>query len=141
MSGLHRVEGIGPTMDVVNQFHRWLRKDTEIRDRPYREPISMAICKDGFMVSIQASEYSYCTPRVTEDCEYSAFELGFPSMDVPELSEWKDGEGDDKQTVYAYVPTPVIAALLEKHGGLIGALMHFKPEKPQVPQADEDRLT
>lgn len=114
--------------DVVNQFHRWLRKDELIRERPYRQPISPAVCKDGFTVSIQASEYSYCSPRVTDDVTYSSFELGFPSMDVPELAEWKDGDGDDKGTVYGYVPVDVVVKLLEKHGGLVGALQLFIPE-------------
>lgn len=121
-------------MDIVNRFHKWQRKDTEIRNRPYREPIAAAVCKDGFMISIQASEYSYCSPRVTADCQYSAFELGFPNMDVPELAEWKDGEGDDKQTVYGYVPVRTILALLEKHGGLIGALRGLPAEL----RTDED---
>lgn len=118
-------------VDVVNQFHRWLRKDEIIRDRLYRTPISPAVCKDGFTISIQASEHTYCQPRVTDDVVYSAFECGFPSMDVPELREWKDGgpDADDKQSVYGYVPTEVIAQLLEKHGGLVGTIVYFRIEK------------
>lgn len=115
-------------MDVVNLFHRWQRKDEVIYERHYRTPINAAVCKDGFTVSIQASEFSYCSPRITADVEYRSFELGFPNMDVPELAEWKDGDGDDKQSVYGYVPVETIVRLLEKHGGLIGALVYFRPE-------------
>jgi len=114
--------------DVVNQFHRWQRKDTELNGRSYRKPIAAAVCKDGFIVSIQASEFSYCHPRRTADIDYCSFELGFPNMDVPELAEWKDGDGDDRQSVYGYVPVETIVALLEKHGGLIGALSYFHRE-------------
>lgn len=121
------------TASMVNRFHRWQRKDEIVRDRPYRQPINAAVCKDGFIVSIQASLHSYCSPRVTEDTEYSEFELGFPSMRVPELTEWKDGEkvsdDSDMQSVYGYVPAEVVAGLLQKHGGLIGALTYFHPEE------------
>jgi len=56
------------------------------------------------------------------------FECGFPNMDVPELAEWKEGDGDDKQTVYGYVPVDAIVKLLEKHGGLVGRLEHMPRE-------------
>jgi hypothetical protein len=124
-----RSQSIGGATDVVNQFHRWLRKDEEVRGKQYRTPISAAVCKDGFCVSIQASEFSYCQPRITADVDYRQFELGFPNMAVPELAEWKDGSDvDDTQTVYGYVPVAVIVALVEKHGGIVGTLVHFRPE-------------
>lgn len=105
-------------MDIINEFHKKHRKDELIRDRWYREPIDAIECNDGFRISVQASEGSYCAPRVTADVVYSQFECGFPNMEVPELREWKDGDGDDTGTVYGYVPVSVIVALIEKHGGI-----------------------
>lgn len=113
-------------MDIINEFHKQHRKDELIRDRAYRAPVPAIICNDGFIISVQASEYSYCSPRVTEDTEYFQFECGFPSAPVPELAEWKDGEKDDRSTdtesVYGYVPVQAIVNLIMDHGGIKGAL-------------------
>lgn len=108
-------------MDIINEFHKQHRKEERIRDRLYRTPIPQIECNDGFLISVQASEHAYCSPRVTADIEYHKFECGYPSAAVPELQEWKDGEGDDTGTVYGYVPVAVIVALIEKHGGIKGA--------------------
>lgn len=107
-------------MDIINEFHKKHRADTLIRDRLYRSPIPAIECNDGFRISVQASDGAYCAPRVTADIEYSKFECGYPSAAVPELQEWKDGDGDDTGTVYGYVPVGVIVALIEKHGGIKG---------------------
>lgn len=110
-------------MDIINEFHKQHRKDELIRDRPYRGPIPAIECHDGFRISVQASEYTYCSPRITDDIAYHQFECGFPSGPVPELTEWKDGDADsdDTQCVYGYVPVDVIVGLVKKHGGIKGA--------------------
>lgn len=109
-------------MDIVNEFHRKHRNDQMLLGigKIYRDPIKAIQCTDGFEISVQASEYSYCSPRVTQDIEYHQFECGFPNAPVPELNKWKDGgdEVDDKETVYGYVPVEVIVKLVESHGGI-----------------------
>lgn len=107
-------------MDIVNEFHKQLRVEESIRGKLYRAPIARILCRDGFNISVQASEFAYCTPRVTADIEYTKFECGFPSSAVPELREWKDGDDkdDDTVSVYGFVPVEVIVALIEKHGGI-----------------------
>lgn len=68
------------------------------------------VCKDGFTMSVQASEYHYCTPReVLKDGSYTNWEI---MCNHDELL----GE-DESEDVYAYVPTETVNALIEKHGG------------------------
>lgn len=129
-------------MDIINQFYRSVRKDENIRGRLYRTPVPAIVCMDGFHISVQASEFSYCDPRVTDDIEYFQFECGFPSEPVPELREWKDGgDGeDDTQCVYGYVPVEVIVGLVAKHGGIKGHFVHFQPEvAPPAHDGEETR--
>jgi hypothetical protein len=117
-------------MDIINQFHKQHRKEERIRNKLYRSPIPHIECNDGFHISVQASEFAYCMPRVTDDIEYDEFECGYPSAAVPELHKWKDGgdDTDDTGTVYGYVPVAVLVALVEKHGGIKGALKHAEAE-------------
>lgn len=70
-------------------------------------------CNDGYNVSIQCQETSYCSPRTTfETVElYNSFELGFPSSHDSILDEYRDND------IYAYVPREVVEQLLELHGG------------------------
>jgi len=81
--------------------------------------VTRAVCKDGFSVSIQARSGSYCSPREDNAFPYNEVELGFPSGPVPELAEWKDGEGPDEATVYGYVPVDVVEKLIDSHGGFL----------------------
>jgi len=122
-------------MDIINEYHKAHRVDERceyMRGDLRRSPIPAIECNDGFHISVQASEYSYCSPRLTADIEYSQFECGFPSAPVPEIAEWKDGEKEDRETdtesVYGYVPVSAIVKLIEAHGGIKGP---FKRENVQ----------
>lgn len=73
-------------------------------------------CNDGFNVSVQASQYHYCEPRISEARFYKSVELGFPSSPLPELEEWS--EDSDCKGVFGYVPVEEVAKILESHGGI-----------------------
>jgi hypothetical protein len=75
-------------------------------------------CADGFSVSVQGHRGAYSSPRDDFADHYSSVELGFPSAHEPLLDKYQDGRGDPTQTVYGYVPISVVAAIIEKHGGL-----------------------
>lgn len=78
------------------------------------------VCADGFQMSVQASEFHYCSPRETIlSGDYSAWEIGFPSAVEDALLPYQDGDGDPKETVYGYVPTHVVDAVIAKHGGIV----------------------
>ena len=85
----------------------------------------LIVCADGFTMSVQAHEYSYCTPRQAEG-PHTHMEGGFPSSAPldPELlahRENADGwaEDDPCDTVYPYVPRKVFEREFELHGGIV----------------------
>lgn len=89
------------------------------------------VCNDGFSVSVQASEFTYCHPRYTQwqnkdgwqvingeywlsseprrhfetdhYTPYEAVELGYPSEEDELIEEYSEGD-DFMDTVYGYVP-------------------------------------
>ena len=77
-------------------------------------------CADGFTVSVQASRYFYSTPNayMAEGC-YTHWELGFPSEADALINEYAKDEDNLTDTVYGFVPTEIVNALIEKHGGLV----------------------
>ncbi len=75
-------------------------------------------CIDGFRISIQASEYHYCTPRFDNAAFYTHYELGFPNKKDKLIAVYAEDKSNLKDTVYPYVPTDIIYKLIKKHGGL-----------------------
>ena len=77
-------------------------------------------CADGFTVSVQGHAGAYSRPRDDFADEYSMVEAGFPSAREDLLMPYIDGgeDSDPLESVYGYVPVGVIAAIIEKHGGL-----------------------
>ena len=73
--------------------------------------------KDGFSISIQASEFHYCHPRNSIG-PWNEMELGFPSELDPILDEYAE-EPDTSDTVFGYVPIAIVNELISKHGGII----------------------
>jgi hypothetical protein len=78
------------------------------------------VCADGFTLSVQASEMTYCTPRVDLADRYTHVEVGFPSEPEPLLSDWQEVPGEDPcEGVYPYTPVEVVRAVIAKHGGIV----------------------
>lgn len=72
-------------------------------------------CKDGFEMSVQASEFHYCEPKeLLADGEYTKWEVGFPTEEDPDLLPYRQNDDD----VFPWVPTAVINAIIQKHGGV-----------------------
>lgn len=102
----------------------------------FRRPF--VICKDGFGVSIQASEDHYCEPRksqidmsrfsfiprwrsqirVSKFKPYKSVELGFPTEADEELIGYAENPNVPMDTVYGWVPVEIVDKVLEKHGGI-----------------------
>lgn len=77
------------------------------------------VCKDGYSISVQASEYHYCAPRINlEDGCYYSVELGYPNEYDELINKYADDK-DSIDTVFGFVPTSVVDSLIEKHGGLV----------------------
>lgn len=93
--------------------------DSKVRDLLMdHRTIPRLVCADGFSMSVQASEFHYCDPRVSRFPEYRSVEVGFPSERQDELMEWAEDADKPTDTVYGWVPVEVINALIDKHGGL-----------------------
>jgi hypothetical protein len=78
-----------------------------------REPALPILCKDGFEMSVQASEMHYCTPKINCDW-YTSVEVGYPSEPEPLLNEYRYEEED----FYGWVPVEVVLEIILKHGGV-----------------------
>ncbi len=88
--------------------------------RAKRPPIPAIVCADGLRLSVQASEYTYCKPRVTGADYYYEVEIGYPSEAVPELLEYAESPATPTNTVYGYVPVELVDAVIAAHGGIAG---------------------
>jgi hypothetical protein len=78
------------------------------------------ICKDGWSMSVQASQHHYCRPR-QDVGPWTEVEVGYPSTAEPLLFEYVECETDDTDwtgSVYPYTPVGVVAAVLDLHGGV-----------------------
>ena len=107
-------------MDIVNEYLEKHRKvENILRGKEYLAIRPLMVCRDGFKMSVQASEFHYCSPRENTG-PYSEVEVGFPSERVEELMPYVDGDGSEWETVYGYVPVEVVESVIEKHRGLKG---------------------
>ena len=132
-------------------LNEWLKDtiETEVSAvKWYQTKRPRVFCKDGYSVSIQASEYHYCEPKYSQippkengrwliyndNCffgddpreeffspdyiPYKTVELGYPSEADELINEFAEGD-DYTNTVYAHVPVEVVEQLIEKHGGFL----------------------
>lgn len=76
-------------------------------------------CADGLYLSVQASEGHYCLPRTTAKegpCSYTHWEVLAREAD-PRLAPYHGWTDHDGATCYELVPTDVVEATVEAHGG------------------------
>ena len=94
-----------------------------------KEARAAVVCKDGFTMSVQASAYHYCSPRIHDAEGYLEVEIGYPRQREPLIDEYVEGFGlwidkdddfDFTNAVYPYVPAEVVLEVIMKHGGMIG---------------------
>ena len=84
------------------------------------------ICKDGFTMSVQASNHHYCSPRINDAKAYLEVEIGFPNKRESLLNKYVEGVNrydDDSnftEAIYPYTPAEVVIKVIMKHGGMIG---------------------
>jgi len=76
-------------------------------------------CKDGFTMSVQANSTSYCSPRESNAKRYKEVEIGYPNRPEDLLLEFAEDDTRPTDTVYAYVPAPVVTLVIAKHGGMV----------------------
>ena len=91
---------------------RNLYDDCEVQENRER-----LYCNDGYSISVQASKFHYCYPRLNGNQDYESVELGYPSSEDELINEYAEDD-DYTHTVYGYVPIEVVEKLIEKHGGI-----------------------
>lgn len=77
----------------------------------FKEKITKQMCFGDLKLSIQASDFHYCTPR--ENCEYyTHVEVGFPNLNFSEsfIGEYAEDKDTPQDTVYGYVPISALAS-------------------------------
>lgn len=76
------------------------------------------ILKDGTSLSVQASEYSYSSPRDNKG-PYTKVEVGFPSETPPEAwKEFAEEWDEPTNTIYSYIPLTMVMLYIGAHGGI-----------------------
>ncbi len=96
------------TYDVVNDSSKPVPRERRRRRR------------DGFDMSVQVGPGMYCSPR-TNSGPWSLVEVGYPSSIEPLFWPYVEpgSSNDCTNTVYAYVPIELDAAVIELHGGFL----------------------
>lgn len=79
--------------------------------RTYKVPAELVKCADGTTLSVQASEYLYCTPRANSG-PYTHVEVWNVSAPVKEFDY-------DEDEPSAYVPIEKVVEFIDNHGGMI----------------------
>ena len=102
----------------INEYHQKYRKVTGSSNEPeyVRCSLPRVVCKDGFVMSVQASSYHYSQPKDLVD-EYLEFEIGFPNQEEPLIMSYCEDTDKPCDTVYGYVPTEIVEQVIDKHGG------------------------
>lgn len=103
------VTGDSKVTDYVNQFF----KNLPLKDFLPRPAF---ILKDGTSISIQASTFTYCNPRIDNAEKYTEVEVGFPTKVIEELLPFAEDPEYPTQTVYPYVPVELLNKIIEKEG-------------------------
>ena len=76
------------------------------------------ICNDGTTLSVQASQYHCCSPRVNKkDCNglYLKVEVFFVSDEVPD--SWLE-YGDNVDNPFEYIWISLVEEFIDSHGGI-----------------------
>jgi hypothetical protein len=73
------------------------------------------VCADGFSFSVQGHFGAYSIPRGDFEHEYCRVEILGPP--VPEFAEVAHEEHVGDERLYGYVPTCIVNAVIDQHGG------------------------
>ena len=96
----------------------WLKKPVRANTYGIQENRPRLHCNDGYSISVQASAFHYCKPRLDGIQDYERVELGFPSTEDELINEYAEDDSDYTKTVYGYVPIEIVEKLINKHGGI-----------------------
>ena len=96
----------------------WMKKPVRMHTYGIQENRPRLYCNDGYSISVQASSFHYCRPRLDGIQNYESVELGFPSTEDELINDYAKDNSDYTKTVYGYVPIEISEELINKHGGI-----------------------
>lgn len=105
-------------MKLDETIKEWLAKPVRTTEIGFQENRQRLYCNDGYSVSVQASVFHYCSPRLNGLQDYESVELGYPSEEDGLINDYAESPSDYTDTVYGYVPIEIVEKLIEKHGGI-----------------------
>lgn len=102
---------------TCNEFLSVTRRELPLEGRLCNRP--RVECRDGFSISIQASQFHYCRPRTNKiGTIYETVELDCPTDYDDLILAFAGDEEHPTDSVYPQVPVSLVDKLLEKHGGI-----------------------
>lgn len=99
---------------TINEFI----KDKEYNISDIVQMKTRIYCIDDLNLSVQASWGHYCDPRIDAADFYTSVEIGYPSIEIPELMEYAEDPEDPTETVYGYVPVSLVNKIIKDYGGI-----------------------
>ena len=88
------------------------------------------VCADGLSLSVQGHYGAYSYPRDDFAEQYQQVEIMGPKKADELLAPYeRDCNAVGDEMIYPYVPVEVVAAVIEKHGGLTAPKPHQQSEK------------
>lgn len=103
---------------MIWKCNEWLKK-TYVKNEGNHLVRPMAYCKDGFSISIQASQEHYCSPGKTFEGPYTKVELEYPNKPESIIFDYIEDPNDNYiSAVYPYVPVEIVDKIIKKHGGI-----------------------
>lgn len=106
-------EDVPEEIDYINLF---LKNTKKVSPVGILETRPRFVFGDGTSISIQASHFSYCTPRSDDAIIYESVECGFPSKTIKQLKEYAEEPGVWTETVYPYTPVSVLNEIVKQKG-------------------------
>ena len=95
---------------IDGRFKKYLIGDDLLRESRIKQ-----MCFGDLKLSIQASDFHYCTPRENTDY-YDEVEIGFPNFNFRDefIGKYADDKDTPQDTVYGYVPISELAEEISK---------------------------
>ena len=110
---------------ITEEYAKWKAMNPPLDVRNFTVYMSSFIaprakCYDGLQLSIQASSFHYCCPKVTGCQEYKSVEVGYPSERIEALMPYAENPKQPTNTVYPFVDVELLDDILREHGGIVG---------------------
>lgn len=102
----------------VNEYLKATKRVFSLgEDFSYLEPRLPVVCKDGFTLSIQASKYSYSSPKSDNAEVYTHVEVGYFEENEEDIIKYL-GRVSNSECIVSNAPVVAVQKLLDSHGGI-----------------------